>query len=131
EHRILEHTHRKRQSVTRGSPRPPGGCHGANLAGPDREPPSMERATKGHPRLRCPVPGELDQLGLIAEQLQAAGKARLGGRAMKNKIIVASSIIGMHQLDTQACRKTGPGGVHVHELEPVDWKSPTQGSAHS
>jgi hypothetical protein len=43
---------------------------------------------------------------------------------VENKIIVAGGVIRMCQLETQSCRKGGPGRVHIHQLEPVEWKIP-------
>jgi hypothetical protein len=67
ENRILEQAHGESQSVAHGSPGPPSGRDSANLTGPNRQSLGVERGTQRYPRLRSPVPGELDQLGLIAQ----------------------------------------------------------------
>ena len=91
----------KPEPITSRSSDPPRRRDGADLTGPDRQPPGVECGTERHPRLHHAVPGELDELGLLPQQLQAAGQARLGGRTVEDKIIVTGSVIGMHQVDTQ------------------------------
>jgi Zn-finger nucleic acid-binding protein len=88
----------------------------------------VECGTEGHPRLNHAVPGELDELGLVPQQLQAAGQARLGGRTVENKIIVTGSVIGMHQVDIQRSGQCRSCWIDVDELEPVEREAPQQGS---
>ena len=59
------------------------------------------------PRLRSPVPGELDQLGLLAQQLQTAREAYLGSLAeqWKTRSLSPAASSGVYQLDTQSCRR--------------------------
>jgi hypothetical protein len=59
------------------------------------------------PRLSHPVPGKLDQLALIRQQLQAAGQTGFTGRTMKNTIILTSSIIWMDKIDIQGGGQRG------------------------
>ena len=96
-----------------------GAGHDAHLAGADGEPAGVEVLPQRQGDHAVRVPGHLDDVALVAHQLQGALQACLRGGAVDHDVAVRQGVVGVAEVDAEGVGERALGGVDVDQLQPA------------